>query len=63
MPIGFTTKVDVNALPFAEAGISNPNVSEEKKQELRERLDEYESSGAANSQEAKNAQVAQGHKV
>lgn len=46
-----------------EAGISNPNVGEEKKQELRERLDEMESSGIANSQEAKDAQVKQGHKV
>ncbi|KAF7791943.1 hypothetical protein EIP86_002969 [Pleurotus ostreatoroseus] len=46
-----------------KAGISNPKVSEEKKQELRQRLDEFESSGAANSQEAKDAQVKQGHKA
>ncbi|KAJ3534395.1 hypothetical protein NM688_g7145 [Phlebia brevispora] len=46
-----------------KAGITNPNVSEDKKQELRERLDDMESSGAAHGQEAKSAQVKQGHKA
>jgi len=58
-----TGKNPGNVARGLKAAISNPNNSDESKQNAQDRLEKLEASGEINSQEAHDGQVERGHKA